>query len=344
MFTRNAIEGARGRALGVQTSPGAVLAGLLFSLFSLLPAAPAQPSATPVRFVPQWIPQAQFAGYFMAVEKGYYSEQGIDITLLRGGPDAPPGTLLSGGEATFATMMLSQALEKRAQGVPVVNIAQITQRSALMIVARRNSGITSPRDLDKKKISIWQDYRAQPLALFRKLEITPTVVPQNSTLNLFLRGGVDAASVMWYNEYHLILNAGIDVNDLTVMFYNEYGLNFPEDGIYCLRGTLDADRDLCCRFVQASVKGWNYAFDHMGEALEVVMRRAEEAHTGTNYAHQRWMLARMKDLIHPAGGTHPLGYLDPGDYATAAEELKRCGIIQTIPPLEEFHAACIQEN
>ena len=252
--------------------------------------------------------------------------------------------MLASGDALFATMFLSQALEKREQGVPVVNIGQITQRSALMILARKGSGIHSPKDLDGKKISVWQDFRAQPLALFRKLGIQPQILPQTSTLNLFLRGGVDAASAMWYNEYHLVINSGIDASELTIMFYNEQGLNFPEDGIYCLRSTLEKNADLCRKFVSATVKGWNYAFTHRDETMAVVMRLTGEAHTGTNLAHQRWMFDRMKDLILPPGSTRPIGYLAPEDFSTAAEELKRCGIIQAVPPFEDFHAACIEKN
>ena len=110
-------------------------------------------------------------------------------------------------------------------------------------------------------------------------------------------------SAMWYNEYHTILNSGLNPDDLTLFFFSRLGLNFPEDGIYCMEKTLREDPESCEAFVQASIKGWLYAFENQDDALNIVMKHAKAAHTGTNKAHQRWMLARMKELIMPEGDT-----------------------------------------
>ena len=112
---------------------------------------------------------------------------------------------------------------------------------------------------------------------------------------------------MWYNEYHIVLNSGYNPDELTLFFFSDFGLNFPEDGLYCLEDTYRANPDLCKRFVQASLRGWLYAFENQAETVDLVMKHADAAHTGTNKAHQRWMLARMKDLILPDGNKSGMG-------------------------------------
>ncbi|PTN33027.1 ABC transporter substrate-binding protein [Desulfonatronum sp. SC1] len=320
--------------------PFRALAALLCCLLcAIVPeAARAEETASRlVRFIPHWSPQAQFAGYYVAKDKGFYARRGLEVELLRGGPDNPAGPALAQGRAEFASMFLSGGLELRSRGVPAVNIGQIVQRSALMLVAKKSSGILSPIDLDGKRVSVWPDFQAQPLAFFRRYHMNVTVIPQGYTLDLFLLGGVDAASAMWYNEYNTLIHAGINENELSVFFLADYGANFPEDGLYCLESLVRADPDLVRDFVRASLEGWLYAFDHPEEALDAVMRRVEEANLPTNRVHQRWMLARMRDIILPEGGNIPLGRLEEQDYELVATELFETGVITHIAPFRSFY-------
>jgi NitT/TauT family transport system substrate-binding protein len=312
---------------------------LLTSWWGLLPtlAAVDTGALTRVTLLPQWIPQAQFAGYYLALEKGFYRSNGLDVVILRGGPRQNLQSALESGEATFITHFLSSALKLRDNGLPLVNLAQVGQRSALMLVARRGSGIRRVEDLAGKTVSIWSDFAVQPLALFRRYNLDVRTIHQGATINLFMRGGVDAASAMWYNEYHLMLNAGLDENEVTLIFYDEHGLNVPEDGIYCLDKTWRQQPDVCRRFVRASLAGWEYVFNNHEEALAVVLRYAEEARTGTNRSHQRWMLQRMRDIILPRETTSRLGTLRKDDYETVCRELKSNGLINQVPVFEEFH-------
>jgi NitT/TauT family transport system substrate-binding protein len=288
--------------------------------------------------LPHWIPQAQFAGYMMAAEKEFYREAGVDLRLLRGGPESPPMEALKAGRTTFCTAWLSTGLQQRATGVPVVNLAQIVQRSGLMLVAKKAGGISTPESLEGKRVGLWEgDFRIQPAAFFSRNGLAPRIVPLYSTANLFLKGAVDAVSVMWYNEYHAILNCGLNPDELTIFFLSDYGLNFPEDGIYCLEETFRRDPDLCARVVAASLKGWIYAADHEEETVNVVIRHAREAHTGTNAAQQRWMLARMKDLIFPSGSRAGLGKLVAEDFRRVAETLRELNLIDAVPRFEDFH-------
>lgn len=290
----------------------------------------------------QWQPQAQFAGFYVAQAKGFYREAGLDMEIIPGGQDVVASRLLAQGRAQFATMFLATGIERRAetQGSPlaVVHLAQLVQRSALMLVTRADSGIKEPKDLDGRRVSLWDnEFQLQPRALFQRLGIQPRILPQSSTLGLFLRGGVDAASAMWYNEYHTLLASGLDPEDLRVFFYRDLDLNFPEDGIYTLEKTLQADPELCRAVVAASLRGWRYAFEHPEEALDIVLARMREAHVPVSRVHQRFMLARMKDVMLPATSADtPLGELRPADYDRVAGALTGLGLLNKAPTFREF--------
>ncbi|MEW6386226.1 MAG: ABC transporter substrate-binding protein [Thermodesulfobacteriota bacterium] len=322
---------------------------LTFLLLLLMWAAPLPPTQAQdlktVSFLPQWVPQAQFAGYYVAFEKGFYRERGLNVKILRGGPDFPPSELLPTGQVDFGTMFLTTGIAKRAHGFKLINIAQIVQRSALMLVAKKSSGIRVPADLQGKKVGLWgPEFQILPRAFFHQYQLTVKPVPQGATMNLFLRGGVEAASAMWYNEYHQILAAGLDPEDLTTFLLSDYGLKCPEDGIYCLEQTFKKDPDTCVAFVQASIQGWKYAFAHPEEALDIVMKYVNAAQVATNRVHQKWMLQRMQDIIQPPGADLLLGSLKEETYYQVARELKNNGLIQQIPPFSQFFIDCESEH
>lgn len=317
------------------------------SLFLLLPPLGFAQEADlkKVSFIPQWQPQSQFAGYYVAYEKGFYRQHNLDVKILRGGPDRPPSELLAQGKADFGTMLLTTGIIKRAQGVKLVNIGQLVQRSALMLVAKKAGGINTPQDINGKKVGLWGgDFQGQPRAFFQKYQLAVKTIPQSATLNLFLRGGVEVASAMWYNEYHLILNAGMNPEELTTFFMADHGLNFPEDGIYCLEDTYKNRPELCRSFVQASIAGWQYAFAHPEEALDIVMKYVNAANVATERVHQKWMLARMQDIILPSGSNLPMGTLQAEAYDPAAQELRKNGLIKKIPPFAEFFVNCLASH
>lgn len=287
------------------------------------------------RLVLHWLPQAQFAGVLMAEEKGFYARRGVDLSIVPGGPDVNVSRHLAEGRAEFATMFLSTALERRAAGMDLVHIGQIVHQSALMLVARKDSGIRALNDLQGRRVGMWgPDFQIQPRALFKRLGIEVEVVEQAPSMDLFMRGGLDAVSAMWYNEYRTLMSYGLDEKDMTAFFFRDLDLNFPEDGLYCLRATYERDPAAARAVAQATLEGWAYVFAHPEEALELVVRRMKEHRVRANRAHQRWMLARMQDIIL-AGGAPRLN-LDRPDFEAAAAALVGQGFISDPPGYADF--------
>jgi NitT/TauT family transport system substrate-binding protein len=289
--------------------------------------------------IPQWEPQAQFAGYYVALAKGFYTAAGVDMHILRGGPQSPPSKLLREGRAQFGTFFLTSAIRQRAAGLPLVNLAQLVPTSSQLLIARKSSGITKPADLAGKRVSLWgPEFRLLPEAFFRRYGITVTELPQGYTVDLFLRGGVDACSAMRYNEYHTILNAGLDPGELTVFDLAESGLDLPEDGLYCLEATWQGDPDLCRAVVRASLAGWRYAFEHPNEALDIVMSHVSAANLPTNRMHQKWMFDHIRQVMTAPGAV--AGPLGEDRYAATVAAMRAAGLIETAPSYEAFHADC----
>jgi NitT/TauT family transport system substrate-binding protein len=141
---------------------------------------------------------------------------------------------------------------------------------------------------------------------------------------------------MWYNEYHTILNAGLDPDELSVFFLKDQGLDLPEDGLYALEKTVKNDPDLADEFTRASLEGWDYAFAHPEEALDIIIRQMRAAKIPANRMHQKWMLARMRDLILAQGVRSASGLLKQGDYESTGRILLKDGMIRKVPDFSDF--------
>jgi NitT/TauT family transport system substrate-binding protein len=291
-----------------------------------------------VSFVPHWIPQAQFAGYYVALDKGIYKKHGLDLTIITGGPKVSTISNLVSGSVDFALMWLSNAIQERAGGAKIINLAQIVNRSALMLIAKKTSGINKPEDMNGRKVGIWGgDFQIQPMAFFKKCNLNVKTIMQGNSINLFFFGGIDVTSAMWYNEYHTIINSGLNPDELNTFFFSDYGLNFPEEGIYCREDYYLNNKKVCEAFVLASLEGWKYAFSHQEEALEIITKYIKKENMINNRSHQKWMLERMKDLIFPENIGNNFGRLSEESYMLVADKLFENGLIKRIPPFTELY-------
>ncbi|MDZ4136419.1 MAG: ABC transporter substrate-binding protein [Paracoccaceae bacterium] len=265
----------------------------------------------------KWVTQAQFAGYYVAAEKGFYTDEGLNVTIKPGGPDVAPVQVLMGGGADVMVDWMPSALAAREQGAPVVNIAQPFKSSGMMLTCLKESGITSPADFKGKTLGVWFFGNEYPfLSWMNTLGIPTTggaggveVLKQGFNVDPLLQKQAACVSTMTYNEYWQVIDAGISADDLVVFKYEDQGVATLEDGLYALEANLadPAFEDKMVRFVRASMKGWKYAEANPDEAAMIVLDNDE---TGAQTeAHQKRMMGEVAKLT--AGSS---GALDVADY------------------------------
>lgn len=303
---------------------------ILVVFTGLLAISPAQESngLKKVVLALHWQPQAQFAGYYMALTKGIYKKYGLDVSIRHTGFKDNAIDLLRTGSAHFITNFLSGSLEEYEKGLNLRLIAQTSRKSALTIAGLKSRGIKQLSDLNNKKIAIWQaGFRELPQAFLTKYGLNSQFVPVRSTVNLFLMGGVDAQVVMDYNELNSIIFSGVKEEDLTLFRIAEYGLNVPEDGIYCSASFLEKNKGLAEKFVKATMEGWIEAFNNKEETVEFCVDLKRKNGLQANRAHQMRMLKTMEAVIQPRNNTLNT-YLDPGMFNLAIQVLKDAGRIE----------------
>lgn len=287
-----------------------------------------------VRVALQWLPQSQFAGFYLAQEKGFYKESGLDVKLIHTGPGPTSLDILEQNQADFATMFLPDAIVA-STSLELVNVAQFFQTSCLMLVAWKDMGIETPEDLHNKKISYWQNAFSVPYEIFfTRNNVRPEIVPQHYTINLFLNRGVAACAAMHYNEYHRIFQAGVDFDQLTTFAMKDYHLGFPEDGIYTTAKMANQNPQLCQALRQATLRGWTYARSNIDEAVELVIKNSKTAGVPVNKPQALWMLEKVLDSIfdnHFKPGT-----LDAESYQKTAKMLLDAALISAIKPFADF--------
>ena len=315
----------------------AFMSVLLMVYVVMLPLGAAETPLKKATLMLLWEPQAQFAGYYVALDKGIYARNGIDLNILRAGPGHSPVEALEKGTVDFAILWLSTALQHRSTGAEFVNLAQIIQRSSMMLISKKTVGIKTNADMEGKKVGLWGGEFSMPIRkFFANRHIKVREVRQSNTVNLFLRGGVDVTSAMWFDEYHTILDSGIDPEELNVIFLRDQGINFLEDGIYTMEKTLHKDPALATAFVTASLEGWRYAFDHPDEALDIVLKYMRQAQLPASRMHQKWMLDRMRELMTPTASESGFGQLKEQDYLAVCHALQEQGLIRTYPDYATF--------
>jgi NitT/TauT family transport system substrate-binding protein len=176
------------------------------------------------------------------------------------------------------------------------------QRSSVVLIARAGSNVRRLSDLDGRRVGVWRSEPSLPVeALLRTQALEVKRVPQSQTVNLFLRGGVEAMSGMLYNEYHLLIDAGLEPEALTVFRLSEYGIDFPEDGLYVLERTRREKSAAIAAFVAATRRGWEQVFADPEGALDLVLEHQRTAHVPANRTHQHWMLEQIRAVMGEPG-------------------------------------------
>jgi NitT/TauT family transport system substrate-binding protein len=288
-----------------------------------------QETPTAVTLNLQWVTQAQFAGYYVALDKGWYLEEGIELTIRPGGPDISAIDSVRAETAQFGTSLLADIIVANEKANDIVSIAQIQQSNGLLLIAKKDSGIQQPKDFVDKKVGVWLgNWEAQFNALIAKEGLGAndfTLVSQGFSMDAFINGDLDVASAMIYNEYYTVLESGIDANEITIINYADYGLDFPGDVLFTSSKIAQENPDLCVRMLRASLRGWQYAIENPEEAVDIVLKYDRSGIQTRD--HQLAMMREISKLVQV--GIRPLGYTDRADVRRTIDTLFSYNVLTT---------------
>jgi len=322
----------------------AVLACTAFATWvAVAAAAPERKAATKVTLQLKWVTQAQFAGYYAALEKGYYSKEGLDVTIKVGGPSITPETVVAGKRAEFGVDWLPNLFATREKGSNLVSIAQVFARSGMTEITWRDSGINTIKKMRGKKVGVWCCGNEPELfAALTKNGIDPknpddvTIVNQPFDMQLFLKRQVDAAAAMTYNELAQVLETKnpktgklYTLKDLNVFKMSDpkVGTGMLEDNLF-VRGDWIADKanqETAVKFLKASFEGWIYCRDHMTQCVNFVLKNGSLLGRG----HQTWQMNEINAITWP--NPRGIGLPPTGSLAQTVAIAKTYGVIKKVP-------------
>ncbi len=295
---------------------------------------------TPVKLQLQWFTQAQFAGYFAALDQGFYADAGLDVEILEGGVDIVPATVLDSGAADFAISWVPRGLVPREEGLNITNIAQVFQRSATLQVSFADSGISGVNDLAGKTVGNWGfGNEFELLAGLRSAGLDPdsdvSLVQQQFDMLALISGDIDAAQAMIYNEYAQVLETVnpstgelYQPEDLSIIDWNQVGTAMLQDAIWADADKLEDDaayRATAVAFVEASLRGWAFCRDEFDKCVDVVL----DAGPTLGESHQAWQLNEINNLIWPS--PDGAGVMDQGLWDQTVEVATSEGILSSAP-------------
>lgn len=326
-----------GAATETTTAAAAAEAATTTAAQSSETAAPASAEMTRVTLQLKWLPQSQFMGYYVAKAKGYYKDEGIDIEILPGGSDIIPEQQVYNGVADIGVTWVSSLLKYQSQGWELKHVAQVFQKSAMLLVSKASAGIKSPADLKGKKVGSWfggNEYEIYALleanGIDREKDLK--LVQQDFTMNQLLKGEIDAASAMTYNEYGLLLESDLKDSDLSVINMNDAGVAMMEDCLFVKADWLAKNEDLYVRFLRASIKGWAEACADPEAAGKIVF----DADQSVSLEHQVYMAKEIAKLVVPEGfDPAKIGYIDMNAIKQTADIALKYGLLTKEADLSE---------
>ncbi len=295
---------------------------------------------TKVRFQLQWVAQAQFAGYYAAVDQGYYKDAGLDVTLLLGGPQVDNVQVVASGGADIGTAWLPKMLQSRQNGTDLVSIAQVFQRSGTRMVSFKNKNITTMADFAGKKVGSWLGGNEPELfAALTKAGLDPlkqNIIKQNFDMSGLLNGDLDVAQAMIYNEYAQVLEAKnpatgnlYQPGDFNLIDFNDpaIGTAMLQDQIFASAKWLSSgsNADVATKFLSASFKGWIYCRDNPQACVQIVLKSG----TQLGASHQAWQMNQINGLIWPS--PNGIGVLDPALWTQTVDVATKYGVLKAAP-------------
>lgn len=290
--------------------------------------------AQQITFTPQWTPQSQFAGYYAALENGYYSEAGLDVSIVHPTASYSSMSMLKDGTSDIITSELIQAMMTSDNDHGLVNLLQTTQHSTLVLIARAGD-VRQLSDLAGCRIGTWKvGFSEIPHMIDEEQHLDIEWIKLINPLNLYIAGAIDATLAKSYNELILFSMAGITPG--SVLYFSEYGYDFPEDGLYVSEEFYHKNPEQCRLFAEASRKGWDWVRNNREEALDIVMKYVKEANVPTNRYNQKWMLDAILQAHEDVKGGMPSYSLDEDAFNSLNEALVKYGYIEKPVVYERF--------
>lgn len=277
-------------------------------------------------FTPQWTAQAQFAGYYVAEAKGFYRDAGLRVRIVHPSASNPCINQLKSGSSQLITLQLPNAMRYVDQGMKLINVLQVLQNNAQMIVSQRP--LKSIHDLQGKRVAIWHaGFNELPYAMTRQQKVEWEWVPYIQNVNLFVSKAVDATMAQSYNEYFQLRLAGQRFQPSQLIYLSDIGYNIPEDGVYVTADYYAAHHVEVEKFVEASRRGWEWAAEHQDETLNIVMDMARKCGVSTNRPAQRWMLEQILQLMIDRKSGRRTYRLEPEAVRQTSRLLHQTGIL-----------------
>lgn len=308
---------------------------LLAALVALpLGAQKTKPKQDMIVFTPQWTAQAQFAGYYVAQELGFYEAEGLKVSITHPNATQSAENRVRSNLSQVTTLQLAQAVQFAANGLPMVNILQTSMNNGMVVISRRGK---DPMQQQGEKVGIWAGGFTQLLeSVALQARLNFEWIRAASMVNLYIAGAVDAIVAMSYNEFFQIRQAGFNIPESCVYRLSEHGYNIQEDGLYVSRDFYEKHKEEALKFARASRRGWDYAAAHPEETLDIVMRYVERNHIATNRILQHLMLEEILALqLDP--DSHEREYRIREDMLQQANEIMmQGGLIQRYVTLEEL--------
>lgn len=286
-------------------------------------------------FTPQWTAQAQFAGYYVALEKGFYADEGLNVVIEHPNASSSAVDRMRHNRSQVTTLPLVQAIFAIDHGVKLVNLLQTSMNSSLMIVSRR--GVNPLNQKGARVATFRAGYSQLAMAAAKEMGLDYQWLETAGMLNLFIAGAVDASVAMSYNEYYQFLQTGIIGRDENLVFrFRENGYNIQEEGLYMTREEYDKNPERAQKFARASQRGWEWVAYHPEEALEIVMKQIKVNHEATNPTLQRLMLQEILDLMEDFESGEREYLLREDMFDAAVSILLRNGIIRNTHTIKEL--------
>ena len=304
------------------------------TLLSIMLISLSQTHAQQITFTPQWTAQSQFAGYYAALEKGYYAEAGLDVSIVHPTTSYSSMSMLQDGTSDIITCELIQAMMTSDDKIKLVNLLQTTQHSTLVVISRAKD-VNQFSDLAGSRIGTWKvGFSEIPHMIDEEQHLDIEWIKLINSLNLYIAGAIDATLAKTYNELILFSMSGITPG--SVLHFSEHGYDFPEDGLYVSEEFYKKNPEKCSLFAEASRKGWEWARNNREEALEIVMKYVKECNVTTNRYNQKWMLDAILEAQEDVKGSAPSYNLDEDAFNQLNEALLKYGYIARPAVYERF--------